>query len=195
MADQINLQVLLSELRKTGYHSTAMNNMVETILEGQPVYTFITDWDRLTISSISPLDGQDPIAPLIAANETVRALGYVRVYVQAENLLNEIPHKAAKHQAILDEMSIYVPLDNSMRLATSSTTLRDSLVSILRGLKIPSRSPRAEPPFPTSRFLLNTTASPWPAPPPIQTGLPPSIFHQKSSRNHPTNYPSSRDFP
>jgi len=85
MADQINLQVLLSELRKTGYHSTAMNNMVETILEGQPVYTFITDWDRLTISSISPLDGQDPIAPLIAANETVRALGYVRVYVQAEN--------------------------------------------------------------------------------------------------------------
>lgn len=85
MADQINLQVLLSELRKTGYHSTAMNNMVETILEGQPVYTFITDWDRLTISSISPLDGQDPIAPLIAANETVRTLGYVRVYVQAEN--------------------------------------------------------------------------------------------------------------
>lgn len=85
MADQINLQVLLSELRKTGYHSTAMNNMVETILEGQPVYTFITDWDRLTISSISPLDGQDPIAPLIAANETVRTLGYVRVYVQVEN--------------------------------------------------------------------------------------------------------------
>lgn len=85
MADQINLQVLLSELRKTGYHSAAMNNMVETILEGQPVYTFITDWDRLTISSISPLDGQDPIAPLIAANETVRTLGYVRVYVQAEN--------------------------------------------------------------------------------------------------------------
>lgn len=85
MAKQINLQDLLSELRKTGYHSTAMNNMVETILEGQPVYTFITDWDRLTISSISPLDGQDPIAPLIAANETVRALGYVRVYVQAEN--------------------------------------------------------------------------------------------------------------
>lgn len=85
MADQINLQELLSELRKTGYHSTAMNNMVETILEGQPVYTFITDWDRLTISSISPLDGQDPIAPLIAANETVRTLGYVRVYVQAEN--------------------------------------------------------------------------------------------------------------
>ena len=85
MADQINLQDLLSELRKTGYHSTAMNNMVETILEGQPVYTFITDWDRLTISSISPLDGQDPIAPLIAANETVRTLGYVRVYVQAEN--------------------------------------------------------------------------------------------------------------
>lgn len=85
MADQINLQDLLSELRKTGYHSTAMNNMVETILEGQPVYTFITDWDRLTISSISSLDGQDPIAPLIAANETVRTLGYVRVYVQAEN--------------------------------------------------------------------------------------------------------------
>ena len=85
MADQINLQDLLSELRKTGYHSTARNNMVETILEGQPVYTFITDWDRLTISSISPLDGQDPIAPLIAANETVRTLGYVRVYVQAEN--------------------------------------------------------------------------------------------------------------
>lgn len=85
MADQINLQDLLSELRKTGYHSTAWNNMVETILEGQPVYTFITDWDRLTISSISPLDGQDPIAPLIAANETVRTLGYVRVYVQAEN--------------------------------------------------------------------------------------------------------------
>ena len=85
MAEQITLQDLLSELRKTGYHSTAMNNMVETILEGQPVYTFITDWDRLTISSISTLDGQDPIAPLIAANETVRALGYVRVYVQAEN--------------------------------------------------------------------------------------------------------------
>ena len=59
-----------------------------------------------------------------------------KLYVQAENLLNEIPHKAAKHQAILDEMSIYVPLDNSMRLATSSTALRDSLVSILRGLKI-----------------------------------------------------------
>ena len=85
MAEQINLQVLLSELRKTGYYSTARNNMVETILEGQSVYTFITDWDRLTISSISPLDGQDPIAPLIAANETVRTFGYVRVYVQAEN--------------------------------------------------------------------------------------------------------------
>ena len=85
MAEQINLQDLLSELRKTDYHSKAINGMVETILEGQPVYTFITDWDRLTISSISPLDGQDTIAPLIAANETVRTMGYVRVYVQTEN--------------------------------------------------------------------------------------------------------------
>ena len=85
MAEQINLQDLLSELRKTGYHSTARNNMVETILDGQPVYTFISDWDRLTISTISPLEGQDPIAPLIAANETIRTMGYVRVYVQAEN--------------------------------------------------------------------------------------------------------------
>lgn len=59
--------------------------MVETILEGQPVYSFITDWDRLTVSSITPLDGQDPIAPLIAANETIRALGYVRVFVQTES--------------------------------------------------------------------------------------------------------------
>ena len=85
MAEQINLHDLLSELRKTGYHSTARNNMVETILDGQPVYTFISDWDRLTISTISPLEGQDPIAPLIAANETIRTMGYVRVYVQAEN--------------------------------------------------------------------------------------------------------------
>ena len=85
MAKQINLQDLLSELRKTGYHSTARNNMVETILEGQPVYTFISDWDRLTVSSICPLDGQDPIAPLIAANETIRAIGYVRLFVQTEN--------------------------------------------------------------------------------------------------------------
>ena len=85
MAEQINLQDLLSELRKTCYHSTARNNMVETILEGQPVYTFITEWDRLTVSSISPLDGQDPIAPLIAANETVGTLGFVRVYIQAES--------------------------------------------------------------------------------------------------------------
>lgn len=59
--------------------------MVETILEGQPVYTFITEWDRLTVCSISHLDGQDPIAPLIAANETVRRLGFVRVYIQTEN--------------------------------------------------------------------------------------------------------------
>lgn len=85
MAEQINLQDLLSELRKTGYQSTARNNMVETALEGQPVYTFISDWDRLTISSLSPIGGQDPIAPLIAANETMRAIGYVRIYVQAEN--------------------------------------------------------------------------------------------------------------
>lgn len=85
MAEQINLQDLLSELRKTGYQSTVRNNMVETILEGQPVYTFISDWDRLTVSSICPLDGQDPIAPLIAANETMRAIGYVRIYVQTEN--------------------------------------------------------------------------------------------------------------
>ena len=59
--------------------------MVETILEGQPVYTFISDWDRLTVSSIFPLDGQDPIAPLIAANETMRVIGYVRLFVQTEN--------------------------------------------------------------------------------------------------------------
>lgn len=59
--------------------------MVETILEGQPVYTFITDWDRLTVSTISSFDGPDPIAPLIAANETMRAVGFVRIYVQAEN--------------------------------------------------------------------------------------------------------------
>lgn len=85
MAEQINLQDLLSELKKTGYQSTARNNMVETILEGQPVYIFISDWDRLTVSSICPLDGQDPIAPLIAANETTRTIGYVRLFVQTES--------------------------------------------------------------------------------------------------------------
>lgn len=85
MAEQIDLQDLLSELRKTGYQSTTRNNMVETILEGQPVYTFISDWDRLSILSIAPLDGLDPIAALVAANETIRTLGYVRVYVPAES--------------------------------------------------------------------------------------------------------------
>lgn len=85
MAEQINLRTLLSELKKSGYRSTIRNNMVETILEGQPVYTFITDWDRLTVSTISSFDGPDSIAPLIAANETMRAVGFVRIYVQAEN--------------------------------------------------------------------------------------------------------------
>lgn len=85
MAEQINLQDLLSELGKTGFRSTIMDNMVVTILEGQPVYTFITDWDRLTVSSICPFNGQDPIAPLIAANETMRVIGYVRLFVQTEN--------------------------------------------------------------------------------------------------------------
>ena len=85
MAKQINLKDLLSELRKTGYRSSTRNNMVETILEGQPVYTFITDWDRLTVSTVNRFDGRDPIAPLIAANETMRAVGFVRIFVQAEN--------------------------------------------------------------------------------------------------------------
>ena len=85
MAKQINHKDLLSELKKSGYQSTIRNNMVETILEGQPVYTFITDWDRLTVSTVSNFDGQDPIAPLIAANETMRAVGFVRIFVLAEN--------------------------------------------------------------------------------------------------------------
>lgn len=85
MAEQISLKDLLSELNKTGYRSTTRNNMVETILEGQPVYTFITDRDRLTVSTVSSFDSQDPIAPFIAANETMRAVGFVRIFVQAEN--------------------------------------------------------------------------------------------------------------
>ena len=85
MAKQISLLDILSELKKTSYRSNIKGSLVETILEGQPVYTFITDWDRLTVSTVSSFDGRNPIAPLIAANETMRAVGYVRIFVQSEN--------------------------------------------------------------------------------------------------------------
>lgn len=123
MAQQINLQDLLSELGKTGYQSKTRNNMVETILEGQPVYTFISDWDRLTISSIAPLDWQDPIVPLVAANETVRTLGYVRVYVQAEseNVLFSVDFPCEDVTRILPLFSRGLEVIKSAKEAFSST--------------------------------------------------------------------------
>ena len=85
MTEQINLQDLLSELKKSGYPSTVRNNLVETILDQQLIYSFISDWDRLTITSAMSLDGEDPIAPFIAATETMMAVGFVRIFVQEDN--------------------------------------------------------------------------------------------------------------
>ena len=59
-----------------------------------------------------------------------------KLYGEAERLLNEIPLKTTKYQAILDEMSVYVPLDNSMRIKTNDIAIRNHLTSELQGLKI-----------------------------------------------------------
>ncbi len=59
-----------------------------------------------------------------------------KLYAEAGQLLSEIPHKAEQYQVILDEMSLYVPLDNSMRLKTNATDLQGALVKELRDLKI-----------------------------------------------------------
>lgn len=59
-----------------------------------------------------------------------------KLYAEAGRLLGEIPHKAEQYQVILDEMSVYVPLDNSMRLKTNATALQQALVKELRDLKI-----------------------------------------------------------
>lgn len=85
MAEQINLVDILSELRKTSYNSTIKNNLVETILEGKPVYTFISEWNRFTVASVIEEDDQDPFLAFIAANETMRIIGYVRICIQTEN--------------------------------------------------------------------------------------------------------------
>lgn len=57
-------------------------------------------------------------------------------YAEANRLLSEIPHKKRQYRAILDEMSIYTTLDNSMRLKSNSTLLEESLIRELRELKI-----------------------------------------------------------
>lgn len=59
-----------------------------------------------------------------------------RLYAQANKLLDEVPPRTTKYQATLNEMSVYVPLDNSLRLKTNSATIREALVSEMRGLKI-----------------------------------------------------------
>ena len=59
-----------------------------------------------------------------------------KLYAEAGRLLSEIPHKAEQYQVILDEMSAYVPLDNSMRLTTNATTLQQALIRELRDVKI-----------------------------------------------------------
>ncbi len=59
-----------------------------------------------------------------------------KLYAEAGRLLSEIPHKAEQYQVILDDMSVYVPLDNSMRLKTNATALQQALVKELRDLKI-----------------------------------------------------------
>lgn len=85
MTEHINLQILLSELKKTGYKTAIRDKMVEAAVDGKAVYTYISEWDRLTVSSIVAIEEEDPIAILIAANETMRAIGYVRIFVQTEN--------------------------------------------------------------------------------------------------------------
>ena len=58
------------------------------------------------------------------------------LYSEAARLLNEIPGIARPYDSILEEMSVYIPLDNSMRLTTNAATIREHLLRELRDIKI-----------------------------------------------------------
>lgn len=96
--------------------------------------TATLDLDELTSSYRFNLETiQREVADIEAS--TQKAIE-TKLYAEAGRLLSEIPHKAEQYQVILDDMSVYVPLDNSMRLRTNATALQQALVKELLDLKI-----------------------------------------------------------
>ena len=96
--------------------------------------TATLDLDELTSSYRFKLE---TIQKAVSDQETqVQKATAQHQYSEAARLLNEIPGISRPYQTILDEMSVYVPLDNSMRLKSNASTLRESLVRELQNLKI-----------------------------------------------------------
>ena len=57
-------------------------------------------------------------------------------FVEADRLLATIPGILKSQEPILEEMSLYTPLDNSMRLKTESAAIQQALTQALRQLQI-----------------------------------------------------------
>ena len=55
-------------------------------------------------------------------------------FEEAARLLGQIPAAMRPYKAVLEEMSIYVPIDQSLSVKTRVNEIRDSLINTLRGL-------------------------------------------------------------
>ena len=79
-------------------------------------------------------------------------------FVETDRQLATIPGIVKSQEPILEEMSLYTPLDNSMRLKTESAAIQQALTLALRQLQISvSKEGNPQELGPKSSFLLTVT--------------------------------------
>lgn len=81
-------------------------------------------------------------------------------FVETDRLLATIPGILKSQEPILEEMSLYTPLDNSMRLKTESAAIQQALTLALRQLQISvSKEGNPQELGPKSNLLLTVTVA------------------------------------
>jgi hypothetical protein len=81
-------------------------------------------------------------------------------FVETDRQLATIPGIVKSQEPILEEMSLYTPLDNSMRLKTESAAIQQALTLALRQLQISvSKEGNPQELGPKSSFLLTVTVA------------------------------------
>ena len=81
-----------------------------------------------------------------------------RRYAEVARNLGNVPGLSNSYNVILEEMSAYVPLDNSMRLITESSSITDAMVSDLRRVVIKAAL-AGEPDSPDSLMTFSVDVS------------------------------------
>ena len=81
-------------------------------------------------------------------------------FVETDRLLSTIPGIVKSQEPILEEMSLYTPLDNSMRLKTESAAIQQALTLAIRQLQISvSKEGNPQELGPKSNLLLTVTVA------------------------------------